>query len=55
VPAALRDTQVRVATQPVVRLQLLPDATLELELFVRAAPGTPLYALGAGLRDVDAP
>jgi hypothetical protein len=42
VPAVLRGTQVPVATRPVVRLQLLPDATLEPELFVRAAPGTPL-------------
>jgi hypothetical protein len=52
VPAALRGTQVRVATRPVIRLRLLPDATLELALFVRAAPGTPLYAPGAGPRDV---
>jgi superfamily II DNA or RNA helicase len=52
VPSALRGTQARVATRPVVRLRLLPDATLELELFVRAAPGTPLYAPGAGPRDV---
>ncbi|HMG54474.1 MAG TPA: DEAD/DEAH box helicase [Kofleriaceae bacterium] len=52
VPAALRGAQVRVATRPVVRLRLLPDATLELELFVRAAPGTPLYGPGAGPRDV---
>jgi len=52
VPPALRGTQARVATRPVVRLRLSPDATLELELFVRAAPGTPLYAPGAGPRDV---
>jgi hypothetical protein len=52
VPPALRGTEARVATRPVVRLRLLPDATLELELFVRAAPGTPLYAPGAGPRDV---
>jgi hypothetical protein len=52
VPVALRGTQARVATRPVVRLRLLPDATLELELFVRAAPGTPLFAPGAGPRDV---
>ena len=52
VPPALRGTQARVATRPVVRLRLLPDATLELELFVRAAPGTPLYPPGSGPRDV---
>ncbi len=52
VPPALRGTLARVATRPVVRLRLLPDATLELELCVRAAPGTPLYAPGAGPRDV---
>jgi len=52
VPAALRGQQVRAVTRPVVRLRLLPDATLELELFVRAAPGTPLYAPGTGPRDV---
>ena len=52
VPPALRGTEARVATRPVVRLRLLPDATLELELFVRAAPGTPLYPPGAGPRDV---
>ncbi|HEX3763212.1 MAG TPA: DEAD/DEAH box helicase [Kofleriaceae bacterium] len=52
VPPALRGTEARVATRPVVRLRLLPDATLELEAFVRAAPGTPLYPPGVGPRDV---
>src|SRR5205085_5339733 len=52
VPPELRGSEARVATRPVVRLRLLPDATLELELFVRAAPGTPLYGPGAGPRDV---
>ncbi|MBS1124378.1 MAG: SNF2/helicase domain protein, partial [Deltaproteobacteria bacterium] len=36
----------------VVRLRLLPDVTLELELFVRPGPGAPLFAPGAGPRDV---
>jgi hypothetical protein len=30
----------------------LPDATLKLKLFVRAARGTPLYALSTRSRDV---
>ncbi|HTL31572.1 MAG TPA: DEAD/DEAH box helicase [Kofleriaceae bacterium] len=39
----------------VVRVRLLPDVTLEAELFVRPGPGAPLFAPGAGPRDVMVP
>ena len=52
IPEALKGEPVPAAPRTVVRLRLLPDAALELELFVRPAPGAPLYAPGCGPRDV---
>ena len=52
IPEALKGEPVAAETRTVVRLRLLPDATLELELFVRPAPGAPLYSPGCGPRDV---
>ncbi|MCW5803993.1 MAG: DEAD/DEAH box helicase [Deltaproteobacteria bacterium] len=48
----LKGAEVGAAMTTVVRLRLLPDTALELELFVRPAPGAPLFAPGAGPRDV---
>ncbi|HUS31626.1 MAG TPA: SNF2-related protein, partial [Kofleriaceae bacterium] len=39
----------------VVRVRLLPDVTLEAELFVRPGPGAPLFSPGSGPRDVMVP
>jgi len=52
IPEALKGTRLDAVPRTVVRLRLQPDATLELELFVRPAPGTPLYPPGVGPRDV---
>ena len=52
VPAALKGQAIDATARPVVRVRLLPDATLELELCVRPAPGAPLYPPGVGPRDV---
>lgn len=52
VPQALKGKLVTVEPVTVVRLRLLPDITLELELFVRPGPGAPLYQPGSGPRDV---
>ena len=52
VPASLKGS--RLAAQPttVLRMRLVEDRTLEAEVFVRPAPGAPLFAPGAGPRDV---
>jgi len=52
IPDALKGDPVPAEPRTVVRLRLLPDAALELELFVRPAPGAPLYPPGCGPRDV---
>ncbi len=52
IPEALKGEAIDATPRTVVRLRLLPDATLELELFVRPAPGAPLYPPGVGPRDV---
>ena len=52
IPEALKGTRIDAIPRTVVRLRLQPDATLEVELFVRPAPGTPLYPPGVGPRDV---
>ncbi|MEO7095400.1 MAG: hypothetical protein ABI175_19240, partial [Polyangiales bacterium] len=52
IPEALKGTRVEMVPRTVVRLRLQPDATLEVELFVRVAPNTPLYPPGVGPRDV---
>nr|MBA3395948.1 DEAD/DEAH box helicase [Deltaproteobacteria bacterium] len=52
VPHALKGREHVADIAVVVRLRLLPDVTLELELFVRPGPGAPLYRPGTGPRDV---
>jgi superfamily II DNA or RNA helicase len=52
VPHELKGVQLRTETTVVVRLRLLPDVTLELELFTRPAPTAPLFHPGSGPRDV---
>ena len=51
VPEQLKGPQISEALQVVARVRLV-DATLELEVFVRPAPGAPLYVAGTGPRDV---
>ncbi|MEO8704626.1 MAG: DEAD/DEAH box helicase [Kofleriaceae bacterium] len=52
VPQALKGDQIEAEASTVVRLRLLPDLCLELELFVRPGPGAPLFPPGTGPRDV---
>ena len=52
VPHALKGELVSGETTTVVRLRLLPDVTLEFELWVRPGPGAPLFRPGNGPRDV---
>jgi hypothetical protein len=52
VPSAIKGRQLAETATPVLRLRLLPDVTLELELFIRPGPGAPLYPPGAGPRDI---
>ncbi|WP_434391352.1 SNF2-related protein [Melittangium boletus] len=52
VPSTLKGREFLTETGPVVRLRLLPDVSLELELLVRPGPGAPLYTPGVGPRDV---
>ena len=52
VPAALKGAELPAQTITVARLRLLPDVTLELELFIRPGPGAPLYPPGSGPRDI---
>ena len=51
VPQTLKGRLLSVEPVTVVRLRLLPDVSLELELFVRPGPGAPLYQPGSGPRD----
>jgi superfamily II DNA or RNA helicase len=52
VPDELKGTPMSGELEVVARVRLVEDATLELETFVRPAPGAPLYVPGAGPRDV---
>jgi superfamily II DNA or RNA helicase len=52
VPATLKGREIQTEMTTVVRLRLLPDVSLELELLVRPGPGAPLFPPGAGPRDV---
>jgi hypothetical protein len=52
VPQALKGRELQTETTTVVRLRLLPDVSLELELLVRPGEGAPLYHPGVGPRDV---
>ncbi len=52
IPESLKGEAVTAEVRTVVRLRLQPDATLEVELCVRPAPGAPLYPPGCGPRDV---
>jgi len=52
VPQILKGRELPSELVIVVRLRLLPDVTLELELFVRPGDGAPLYPPGAGPTDV---
>ena len=52
VPQVIKGRELPAELVVVVRLRLLPDVTLELELFVRPGDGAPLYPPGAGPTDV---
>ncbi len=52
VPPTLKGRELQTETTPVVRLRLLPDVSLELELLVRPGQGAPLFHPGVGPRDV---
>ncbi|WP_224362859.1 DEAD/DEAH box helicase [Hyalangium versicolor] len=52
VPPTLKGRELQTDMTPVVRLRLLPDVSLELELLVRPGPGAPLFLPGVGPRDV---
>ncbi len=52
VPNTLKGQELQTEATTVVRLRLLPDVSLELELFVRPGPGAPLFHPGVGPRDV---
>jgi superfamily II DNA or RNA helicase len=52
VPDTLKGRELQTETRTVVRLRLLPDVSLELELLVRPGAGAPLYPPGVGPRDV---
>ncbi len=52
VPQALKGRELGEQGTTVIRLRLLPDVTLEAELFVRPAEGAPLFHPGDGPRDV---
>ena len=52
VPPELMGDRLTEAPIIVARLRLSPEATLELEPFVRVAPGAPIYPPSVGPRDV---
>ena len=52
VPQIIKGRELHAELVVVARLRLLPDVTLELELFVRPGEGAPLYPPGAGPTDV---
>ncbi|QRN97319.1 DEAD/DEAH box helicase [Archangium violaceum] len=52
VPHTLKGRELTTETRTVVRLRLLPDVSLELELLVRPGEGAPLFHPGVGPRDV---
>jgi superfamily II DNA or RNA helicase len=52
VPPTLKGRELHTETTTVVRLRLLPDVSLELELLVRPGPGAPVFPPGTGPRDV---
>nr|CCD27753.1 predicted SNF2/helicase domain-containing protein [Stigmatella aurantiaca Sg a15] len=52
VPHTLKGRELRTEMTTVVRLRLLPDVSLELELLVRPGQGAPLFHPGVGPRDV---
>jgi len=52
VPQQLKGKELAPDARTVVRLRLLPDVTLEAELFVRPGAGAPLFHPGSGPRDV---
>jgi superfamily II DNA or RNA helicase len=52
IPRELKGRQISPDEHIIFRLRLLPDVTLELELFIRPGPGAPIYAPNSGPRDV---
>ncbi|MBN1208064.1 MAG: DEAD/DEAH box helicase [Myxococcaceae bacterium] len=52
VPQTLKGRELQTETTTIVRLRLLPEVSLELELLVRPGPGAPLFHPGVGPRDV---
>jgi superfamily II DNA or RNA helicase len=52
VPEGLMGPQLPSETTTVLRLRLLPDLALELELYIRPGPGAPMFQPGSGPKDV---
>ena len=52
VPPALKGLQLPADATTVMRLRLLPNVTLEIELFIRPGGGAPIFPPGSGPRDV---
>ncbi len=52
VPQTLKGKLLTIEPVVVARLRLLPDVSLELELFIRPGPGAPLFQPTSGPRDV---
>ncbi|HEX4420837.1 MAG TPA: DEAD/DEAH box helicase [Kofleriaceae bacterium] len=52
VPPEIKGRELASRATTVARLRLLPDVTLELELWTRPGAGAPLYQPGSGPRDV---
>ncbi|HEY5949919.1 MAG TPA: DEAD/DEAH box helicase [Kofleriaceae bacterium] len=52
VPQSLKGARYSEDTTTVLRMRLVRDSCLEVEVFVRPAPGAPLFPPGVGPRDV---
>jgi superfamily II DNA or RNA helicase len=52
VPQSLKGARLAEQTTTVLRMRLVRDACLEVEAFIRPAPGAPLFPPGVGPRDV---
>jgi superfamily II DNA or RNA helicase len=52
VPQSLKGARLAEQTTTVLRMRLVREVSLEVEVFVRPAPGAPLFPPGVGPRDV---
>ncbi|HEY5921244.1 MAG TPA: SNF2-related protein, partial [Kofleriaceae bacterium] len=52
VPQSLKGARLPAELTTVLRMRLVGDATLEVEVFIRPAPGAPLFPPSVGPRDV---